>query len=111
MSRLIDADALIADCQLAQKQADRHGREFANAFYSGGGEISTEWWCVEDMIDNAPTIEERKKGKWIEVDDAYNRIRGRCSLCGWEAHMYEDDVVGMDYCPNCGARLENGEDV
>ena len=55
--RLIDADALIADCQLAQKQADRHGREFANAFYSGGGEISTEWWCVEDMIENAPTVD------------------------------------------------------
>ena len=54
--RLIDADELIADCQLAQKQADRHGREFANAFYSGGGEISTEWWCVEDMIENAPTV-------------------------------------------------------
>lgn len=63
--RLIDADALITDCQLAQKQADRHGREYADAFYSGGGEISTEWWCVEDMIENAPTIEpERKKGRW-----------------------------------------------
>ena len=55
--RLIDADALIADCQLAQKQADRHGREFASAFYSGGGDISTEWWCVEDMIENAPTVD------------------------------------------------------
>lgn len=48
---------------------------------------------------------ERKTGEWIEVDDAYNRIRGRCSLCGWEAHMYEDDVVGMNYCPNCGADM------
>lgn len=55
--RPINADTLIADCQLAQKQADRHGREFANAFYSGGGEISTEWWCVEDMIENAPTVD------------------------------------------------------
>ena len=61
--RLIDADALIEDCQLAQKQANRDGREYANAFYSGGDEISTEWWCVEDMIENAPTIEpERKRG-------------------------------------------------
>lgn len=59
--RLIDADALIADCQLAQKQADRNGREFANAFYSGGGDISTEWWCVEDMIENAPTIESERR--------------------------------------------------
>lgn len=65
--RLIDADALMADCQLAQKQADRHGREFANAFYSGGGEISTEWWCVEDLIENAPTIEPDLK--WIPVSE------------------------------------------
>lgn len=66
--RAIDADALIVDCQLAQKQADRHGKEFANAFYSGGGEISTEWWCVEDMIENAPTIEPERKwsGLWSE---------------------------------------------
>ena len=65
--RLIDADALIADCQLAQKQADRHGREFANAFYSGGGEVSTEWWCVEDMIENAPTIEPQQR--WIPCSE------------------------------------------
>lgn len=55
--RLIDADALLAECELAQKQAVMDGREFANAFYSGGGEVSTEWWCVEDMIENAKTIE------------------------------------------------------
>ena len=66
--RLIDADALISDCQLAQKQADRHGREFANAFYSGGGEISTEWWCVEDMIENAPTVEP-KTMQWIPCSE------------------------------------------
>lgn len=68
--RLIDTDALMADCQLAQNQADRHGREFANAFYSGGGEISTEWWCVDDMIENAPTIEpDRENG----YRDGYKR--------------------------------------
>ena len=47
---------------------------------------------------------EQKVGKWIVMDD--DRISGRCSVCGWEAHMYEDDVVGMDYCPNCGAKME-----
>lgn len=49
---------------------------------------------------------ERKKGHWIEINDSYNRISGKCSVCGWESHMYEDDVVGMDFCPNCGARLD-----
>ena len=52
------------------------------------------------------TIEPQKMcGYWIDVDDKYNRISGKCSVCGWEAHMYEDDVVGMDYCPNCGADM------
>lgn len=67
---------------------------------------------VEEMLDTytnegCPTIysnPERKTGKWIVVDDGC--ISGICSVCGWEAHMYEDDVVGMDYCPKCGARLE-----
>lgn len=67
---------------------------------------------VSRWIKEAPTIEAApvRKGKWIEVDDKYNRIRGKCSVCGWEAHLYEDDVVGMPYCPNCGTSLEGVED-
>lgn len=103
MSRLIDADALIADCQLAQKQADRHGREFANAFYSGGGEISTEWWCVEDMIENAPTIEARKKGRWMYTVTHYPY----CSECGWMPEEDEMRHMNYDFCPGCGSY--NGE--
>lgn len=104
MSRLIDADALIADCQLAQKQADRHGREFANAFYSGGGEISTEWWCVEDMIDNAPTIEQRKTGKWIKNSNGTYS----CDKChSWipnEQHYY------ANFCLYCGADMRGEQE-
>ena len=46
---------------------------------------------------------DRPQGEWIEVDDA--SISCRCSACGWEAHLYEDDVYGMPYCPNCGAHM------
>lgn len=45
----------------------------------------------------------RPQGEWIEVDDYF--IRCKCSICGWESHKYEDDVYGMPYCPNCGARM------
>lgn len=64
---------------------------------------------VLKKIDEQPTIEpERKKGHWIRVDD--DRISGRCSACGWESLLYEDDVVGMSFCPNCGARMvQEGE--
>ena len=102
--RAIDADALIADCQLAQKQADRHGREFANAFYSGGGEVSTEWWCVEDMIENAPTIEPQRTGRWESGTDL-DREWCICSEC---FHQQYDKT---NYCPNCGARMKEPEDI
>ena len=101
--RLIDADTLIADCQLAQKQADRHGREFANAFYSGGGEISTEWWCVEDMIDNAPTIEERKTGKVI-VKSTGDRSYWVCDQCRTVIKSTDN------FCRNCGADLRGEQE-
>lgn len=109
--RLIDADALIADCELAQKQADRYDKEFANAFYSGGGEISTEWWCVEDMIENAPTIEpERKKGKWRLADrqDPNDKANGNylyfCSNC-FHADLHAK-TQEVPYCWCCGAEME-----
>jgi len=61
---------------------------------------------AEGAIFNLPSAQpERKTGKWIEVDDYYNCISGRCSVCGWESHLYEDDVVGMNFCPNCGADM------
>ena len=46
----------------------------------------------------------RPQGEWIEVDDYF--IRCKCSICGWESHKYEDDVYGMPYCPNCGAKMK-----
>ena len=59
------------------------------------------------QLEKLPSAQpEQKKGEWVEVDDFYNTISGRCSLCGWEAHLYEDDVVGMNYCPNCGAKMK-----
>lgn len=53
---------------------------------------------------DCPLVEE-KTGKWVEDDDA--TVKGHCSVCGWESHYYEDDVVGMPFCPNCGTRMVN----
>ena len=91
MSRLIDADAL----------TDKLGTfmEWENAGF------------VQKCIDDAPTIdaEPAKHGRWIETKND-SRISGHCSSCGWEAHLYEDDVIGMPYCPNCGAKMDKEED-
>ena len=64
---------------------------------------------LKEIEKDMPSAPQKMCGHWIDVNDSYNRISGKCSVCGWEAHMYEDDVVGMDYCPNCGADMRGEE--
>jgi len=60
--------------------------------------------CRTKCIDVAPI----RHGHWIDLDED-STVACICSLCGWEGHYYEDDVRGMPYCPNCGARMEKEE--
>lgn len=62
----------------------------------------------ESIMINALSVLDRPQGEWIEVDDSL--ISCKCSICGWESHMHEDDVYGMPYCPNCGARMKGIND-
>lgn len=67
--------------------------------------------ALEKVFEQLPSVQsESKTGKWIEAYDPFNRISGRCSVCGWEAHLYEDDVIGMNYCPNCGSYNGGSDD-
>ena len=59
--------------------------------------------CIEKLYEYEEF--EDTEGYWIEYNE-HPQIRGRCSLCGWEAHLYEDDVLGMSYCPNCGHKMK-----
>jgi len=73
--------------------------------------LHSERWCgimdAKQIIINAPFVSDRPQGEWIEVDDYF--IRCKCSICGWESHKYEDDVYGMPYCPNCGAKMKGAD--
>lgn len=79
--------------------------EIAKAEYERGKEDEERWWS--GFYANR-TDEDRPQGEWIEVDDYC--IRCKCSICGWESHKYEDDVYGMPYCPNCGAKMKGVSD-
>lgn len=61
--RLIDADALMREFDKAQRTMAQHGREYSCSFMSSSQELSTEWYCVEDMVENAPTILEAEEGE------------------------------------------------
>ena len=51
MGKLIDADALQQHFMDMQ-----HYERCACNFMDDGGEPATEWYCVEDAMENAPTI-------------------------------------------------------
>ena len=66
--------------------------------------IGTEW--TNDALyylKEYQTIKQ-KTGKWIPIDS--NTVNGKCSECGYESHLYENDVYGEPYCPNCGVKME-----
>ena len=98
MSRYIDADALDDTVLRLNNQ--------------GWGITNIDYKRMDRVLFEIPTadVRENVRGEWVEVDDAL--VKGYCSQCGWEAHYYEDDVVGMNFCPNCGAdcRVESQEE-
>lgn len=49
-----------------------------------------------------PGMEPVRHGKWVCHDDDIMPYKS-CSLCGCEAF----DLHGANYCPQCGARMDN----
>lgn len=59
---------------------------------------------LDDYIKDAPTIEERKKGKWILVNGRTAINCSVCWRCSWSL-SFEDTVRQFNFCPNCGADM------
>ena len=84
MSRYIDADEF---------EDELYEHEFSN-------------WCdkdeVSELIDNMPSadVEPVRHGRWL--DRTQEPGVAECSVCG-SAGMF-----WMNYCPNCGAKMDKG---
>ena len=97
MSRMIDADALIA-----QMEADAEQMEDQIA-------IMFTYAAIND-VKHAPTIEERKTGKWerhYSRPNVYADWFWHCSCCGYKTP--DNWANKWNYCPNCGASMMEGE--
>lgn len=60
--RLVDGDALMQRFEKEEMAADEHGRDFSFSFKSGG-ENCAEWWSVQRMLMDAPTVIEAEGGE------------------------------------------------
>ena len=69
------------------------------------------WGDYQACIAIMPSAERR--GQWIEEYSA-NHFQAKCSACG-ESTLYgitydlEGNAYYMNYCPNCGARMDGEE--
>lgn len=57
-----------------------------------------------NVIDNAPTVEERPKGEWLLRNSGCIQWI-RCSIC----NKHQDYRATTNFCPNCGASMVRGE--
>ena len=99
--RLIDADALreVMYHEAFEKDSDMQK-------WDGGCWI--RYKLFENAIENAPTVEERKAGRWLEREDAWGDTYYECSECGepWTLIDGTPKDNNMYYCPRCGAKME-----
>ena len=103
--RLIDADVLKPKILEYVKALERikycYGYDTFGKYYNGK---KSAYLNVANLIDEAPTVEERKHGHW-EGGGAYY-----CSNCN--AYAATDvfggglDITEQHYCYNCGAIMD-----
>lgn len=109
--RLIDADALTATLGITDMDCNKcawHDREWSNCKRGGDFEDAC---CA---IENAPTIEERKKGTWIYGESECGNDGYYCNKCGnfvpWKYGEYDIDFIKeFLFCNKCGAEMRGEE--
>ena len=100
--RLIDANALLEHFNALQNLLG----EYCECFKNASGELSTEWHCVESIVENAPTIDA------VEVVHAYWMDGIICSHCRstkarpWAAYL---EQRANTFCHVCGAKMDGGK--
>ena len=65
---------------------------------------------VEEALERLPSAE-ATQGEWIEVEDYNGDIHYKCDQCGeeWTFPYGTPSENNANFCPNCGARMENKE--
>jgi len=111
--RLIDADALIDDlmeryCKECDKRKGIKNGKWQIIYEIGEAPCrACEVDDVKAELEEAPTAQERKKGRWERTEDEHGDfLCWECSECG---ERYVLPHHRASYCPNCGADMRGEE--
>ena len=101
--RLIDADALRDALSITGTADSWKGCKYNDRFeFACNTDAAPTFEYVCEMIDDAPTIEERKTGKWIDYsEDGYVE----CPFCH-SATNCDDNIDELHFCFLCGAMMK-----
>ena len=77
--------------------------ETANILYNKGYRKQSEGEWVTNAWDGK---------KWVIIPyDKHEHIGAHCSICNKRALLnYDKDEVTSNFCPNCGAKMEGGDE-
>ena len=73
--------------------------------------ISQAWMCIKETL----TAEPVKYGRWEQVEVVHDRKdakiqdwqQAKCSVCGrWQTTPFMYYLKLDNYCPNCGAKMD-----
>ena len=63
--------------------------------------------CIEAYLRTVKPIDPVKHGRWERpVVHGHTCLTALCSVCGYINNSND----GFNYCPNCGARMDGGEE-
>lgn len=62
-----------------------------------------------DELEDLPSAQPERTGKWIEQDDGWDGVYYECSVCKESFTLIDGTPFDnlYNYCPNCGARMES----
>jgi len=103
--RLIDSDDLLKRFESLELMSG----EYAESFTNMAGNRSMEIKCAKDYIDNAKTIDAVPVVHAHWIDQKHGTYK--CSSCGQFLDFGGVNAGRGDanYCPNCGAKMDEEE--